>query len=369
MAQFNFTVRATDSEGSFADRQFSINVRNTKVDRYMALTATDAYTSVDGNTWTLRPGAGGNVVQFNNLMWLIMTTAGVKISNDGINFNTVAYSDDRMTFKDMITGEVAPSFGIKSAAPIILSNLIRYGTYFGLLVRISGTTNYFMRSQDGLNWEFQQVSLPGLNTARNSMITYDSGSLFIGNTATGTIALMGWRSDDNGKTWNTVTRAALSFPCYWLGRINGLYLAFSHSSTGSITFVMTSNDGINWTQNSYTAVPTYNSQYFRVCNVVYLNGRLVALVEKPSTTSTANTFIYMTSMDGITWTQTQDTSLVSGSVSHPINSVYRNGKILLAVGTANNLGTKTTTDGLTWTTTANATTGLPTAAITDLASM
>lgn len=87
MATYGFTVRAKDETGAFADRSFSIEVRNTMVDRALAVDGTDAYSSVDGNSWSRKPGMGG--VWCDNLLgkWLVAVNATTyRVSEDTINW-------------------------------------------------------------------------------------------------------------------------------------------------------------------------------------------------------------------------------------------------------------------------------------------
>lgn len=374
MAQFNFTVRATDSEGSFADRNFSINVRNTRVDRYLAVTTADAYTSVDGNTWAVHSGAGGNLVAFNNLTWYIMTLTGIKISNDAINFNEILFSDSRIVFKDMLTGEENPTFIMKTATvQSYPSNFIKHGNYISCIVYVNNS-RYYIRSLDGMTWEYQPASfLPAANanTILNKalLITYDSPTLFIGSQIGGASTVMGYKSEDNGKTWTTVTRSSTTFQAGWLGRINGFYMAFTTYSGGQLN-MMTSSDGVNWISNAFTAVTNYVATINRVSAIYYLNGRLVAVCEKPTSSTQTGLFI-MHSLDGVSWTMyNAGTAYSSGTVLYQMASTMRNGKIVLLptlVGTQS--GIKWSTDGLTFTAIPSANSGLPATTFNDMTSM
>lgn len=87
MATYNFTVRAKDETGAFADRQFSIQVRNNLVDRLFTINGSHGYASVDGVNWTQRTGVGGDWC--DNLLgrWIVVQNETTyRISGDTINW-------------------------------------------------------------------------------------------------------------------------------------------------------------------------------------------------------------------------------------------------------------------------------------------
>lgn len=89
MPNYTFTVRATDNAGAFADRTFSLNVLNTKQERFVAISGLDAFTSADGINWTVRSGLGGDAVSYGNGRWVITASLNrYHTSEDGINWTT-----------------------------------------------------------------------------------------------------------------------------------------------------------------------------------------------------------------------------------------------------------------------------------------
>lgn len=87
MATYNFTVRAKDETGAFADRQFSIQVRNNLVDRLFAINGSHGYASVDGVNWTQRTGVGGQWCDNVLGRWIVVQNATTyRISGDTINW-------------------------------------------------------------------------------------------------------------------------------------------------------------------------------------------------------------------------------------------------------------------------------------------
>jgi hypothetical protein len=84
MPNYTFTVRAIDDKGAFADQNFSITVQNTKIERFVAITNLNAYTSQDGITWTYRQGLGGSDIVYGGGSWMIIRANDYLHSNDGI---------------------------------------------------------------------------------------------------------------------------------------------------------------------------------------------------------------------------------------------------------------------------------------------
>ncbi len=88
---YNFTVRATDALGAYADRAFSITVSNTQVDRLLAVGQSGAARALNGNNpWVLIPGVKGDSAAYGD-RWLIWDqVAGVMWrSADAINWTPI----------------------------------------------------------------------------------------------------------------------------------------------------------------------------------------------------------------------------------------------------------------------------------------
>jgi hypothetical protein len=414
MAVFPFTIRATDSEGSFADRQFSITVRNSRVERFMAVTGTDAYTSADGQSWVFRAGMGGSSCTYGNNMWLIgpVSIGGLRRSTDGVNYTYIDPAS--MTFthlNDPRTGTNAA--GNPSMFPNRISKIRFYnGRFWFWQSQTSNTSNNSRQSlrvwysENGIDW-FGRTLLHNNNSATNfanimtnsgEYITEDNGTLFIGcavglgsNTdnllhpdfGTGGPPL-GFQSTDNGNTWTPVRRAGLansvvlSAPNVSLTRVNGFYLAYGMNTNfgfgnGSATYAY-STDGSNWTQGDFSVgTGQTNSAITTLLNGTRPNGFIYAngliYVSMAATAGTSPGYLPMlVSSDGISWTlrtniidfgRTTGTGANSGDWGRG-DIIYRNGIFLLAhqgggsadVIGANALsgGLRFSTNGSTWTT-------------------
>ncbi len=132
------------------------------------------------------------------------------------------------------------------------------------------------------------------------------------------------RTSAADNTWNSVTYA------------NDLFVAVGDQSTGTSN-VMTSPDGINWT-NRTSPISAWKS-------VTYGNGLFVAV--GPISAGTQNV---MTSTGGIFWTNRTATSSAWSSVT------YGNGLFVAVAGTnGNNRSIMSSTDGIIWTLRGNTT--------------
>lgn len=94
MARYNFTIRAEDETGAFADREFAIEVKNDLVERMVVVDTQNAYSSIDGTRWTIRAGQGGDIVKRVGNYWIVgnvmvyrrLLSKNIKLSSDAINW-------------------------------------------------------------------------------------------------------------------------------------------------------------------------------------------------------------------------------------------------------------------------------------------
>lgn len=357
MAVFPFTVRATDSEGSYADRQFSITVRNSRVERFMVVNAIDAYTSPDGTTWTRRAGQGGRTCAYGNGFWLILDPnvsnqwAGnqsgltIKKSTDGINYQYIAGTS--MTFlKADGTPWLSASFpylfnGNSTVTKMVFWNGKFWFIGFGNSLSSGSSSNSIIlwSSPDGVTWTsniLATAASSGVSISPNSYtgqysINISDGVMIIPAACTSQVAansVMGWTTSDgvtftpikNGATANTVQQFSMS-----LTRINGLYLSmFNHVTLTNTATYQFSTDGLNWTSATLPNNPSgssYPNQFF------YMNGLVYSFMQQTSNLQPA-TFYY--SSDAINWSVgVMQGSLPSSSAS-PVSIVAKNGLLIAA---------------------------------------
>lgn len=235
---FNFTVRAEDDQGAFADREFSIKVRNTVVDRYMITDSVDAYTSPDLVNWTKRANQGGYAVNYGGGKWMVtvdLNTATYRISTDGVNFETRS-----------LTTSIA---GLTGLAGILVDHeIIWHNGYWWVHCRATsiGWTGYkyfLIKSSDGLTWNtvaehnLGQASSTTPTIVGDEMFIVVNSAIYSINTTTGTTSPF----SPNLPAMNLGTGTITILPPY---RINGLWIFPRHSITAFGSYY--SADRINW---------------------------------------------------------------------------------------------------------------------------
>lgn len=408
MAVFNFTVRATDSEGSYADRQFNITVRNSRVERFMTITATDAWTSPDATSWTQRVGSGGWTCAYGNGFWLIMkslTTCEILKSTDGINYNSIATTE--MTFLDQSgAATTAPT----AAAPWITYHKMKFwnGRFYLLhFANVSGQkkTVSIWSTADGVTWKQKILTqTAGTSVAMSSfaatfgnvLMTEDGNTLFIPfpsssgtssllDTANGFVPCMGWSTTD-GETFTPIRNSTTTTTAQGstsITRFNGLYIAnntiyngTSYGAGGTQYQYIYSTDGVNWTVGDYSLSSSGTntslrsiSQYYVWNPPVYANGQLFSFASKNSSTTTAGGMLYLTSMDGLVWDRVDNIKLFNTQICLT-NIIYKNGVFFLSGNNTNgtdntsavniaNSGYRVSIDGVNWDNNINIVTGNP----------
>lgn len=409
MAVFNFTVRATDSEGSYADRQFNITVRNSRVERFMTITTNDAWTSPDATSWTQRVGAGGWTCAYGNGFWLIMksaTTCEIAKSTDGINYNAIPTSE--MTFLDPAgAATTAPT----AVSPWTFYNKMKFwnGRFYLLhFANPSGQkkTLSLWSTADGVTWKQKILTqTAGTSTAMSafsqgygySLMTEDGNTLFIpfpssSGTATlldaanGFTPCMGWSTTD-GETFTPIRNSTTTTTVQGstsITRFNGLYIAnntvyngTTYGVTGSQFQYIYSTDGVNWTAGDYSLSSSginstirNISQYYAWNPPVYANGQLFLFANKTSSTTVSSGLLYLTSMDGLVWDRVDNIKLFN-TANCFTNVIYKNGVFLLSgrntisgVDTSTtvtnpNTGYRVSIDGVNWDNNINITSGSP----------
>jgi hypothetical protein len=367
MAVFPFTVRATDSEGSYADRQFNITVRNSRVERFMVVNSAHAWTSPDGAIWTQRLNQGGSSCAYGNGFWMVMSNPNtssfnIRKSTDGINYNFVAFAD--MVFRNPDGTPIT-----MTTSSIMLNTLttrVRFwnGKFWfmttGNSVTSGNSANSLMlySSPDGVTWTVNVLVYSGSPTVglgfqsalstSNFMTNFSDadGAFWINNpvssNANGTP--MGWTTTD-GVTFTPVKNGALASTvnqfCNCLTRINGLYLA-QHTSFlggGPANFAF-STDGLNWTQGSMPATQTNGSSY---AAFYYMNGVIYSMC---TSGSSGTPVLFYMSTDGITWTSGSYTGFLSSNGTSIPAYVAKNGVILVSASIMTSINTGSAINGV-----------------------
>jgi hypothetical protein len=325
MTEFSFRIRAMDNAGAFADRDFSIKVRNTVTDRLVLVDGTNAYTSPDGVNWTTRASMGGNGVSHGGGNWLVWSTTGsstYRTSPDGVNW----------------TNRTLPNFNGGSNAAHTNHFVYANGRWMGFWCKSGGLTNdrtaFF--SLDGVTWT-EGGTITG--AAGANRIAYGNGRWVIGSTST---TQQGWTSTDDGVTWTPFT-TGLGGSNHDSIYVNGLWILVDFTSSR----VQTSSNFTTWTARS---LPGITGNPYRI---TYGNGRL-AISTYFGGGNTLNTYDkVMTSEDGVTWTARSYTAFKAGSTGDTgtslVSIIYTHGQFFMSATGGSNAGLRVSNDGITWT--------------------
>jgi hypothetical protein len=322
MTTFPFTVRATDDQGAFADRNFSITVRNSKVERVAVLGNSAIWSSPTGTgTWTRRDALGGSTFAYGNNTWVIIgaSTNQVKISYDLINVQIIEPKDAQ-----------GNSYSFNN---VDISNVIFVNGkfYFVALNQVDG--KYMMLSSiDGISWDMDEIpasllptnikprTFPTWNTTSQLVNLACSGGVMTmafwasgGNTGAAPFDAFGIRSLDYGKTWTKMTDISRSsVRSSGLFYFNGVYIALCPYSSNSNNAYqhLTSTDGLVWTNVIHNTATTgvhafYRDSvaYFYPVKVMYNNGTLNMLYGRTNQSTTGLEWIRNYSYDAISWSQ------------------------------------------------------------------
>lgn len=330
MAVFPFTVRATDSEGSYADRQFSITVRNSRIERFMIINSVDAWTSPDATTWTYRAGQGGTSCAYGNGFWLTTvnstsTTFNVKKSTDGINYQLITFAN--MIFKDS-TGATINT----STYPALFNT----GTGVSWKVRFYNGKfymmmpgNYVNATTSNINTLAMWTSVDGITWTQNILLNSTAASSNFTTTISGSNGQYVQYSESDGALWinNPMMTNVQGYGCYgW-------------STTDGVTYTPIKNVASSATTNQYSGALTRINGFYMCQN-----------------NQNAGASQYTYSTDGLNWTLAPAISAINGSsVGAPLGFVYMNGTIYGACGQASGPNASAysiiSTDGISWTTT------------------
>lgn len=330
---YNFTVRAEDDQGAFADRDFSIVVKNTSVDRYMIVDTTHAYTSPDMVNWTQRNNQGGNSVAYGGGKWMIhygtATTWGRLANTYRLSTDGITYSTHQLTFVHPQTSTV-PSGLVMQHFPVWDATSAKW--WVSAYGRTTSDYNYFLCSDDGVSWtavayigvtnNAASASYLGLPTFADGKVYYSTGS------ANSTYLEFPYDNDSTipltPKTHtipatNIGAISKLSSPI----KINDLWIRIV--TAVGVTSIY-STDMVNWYAGNGTTVIT--GAGYDYSSIQYLNGLIVAAPYR--TGSTSNRSMVAVSRNAKDWSGYMP--VPSGplpTISATINVVGTKGKIYM----------------------------------------
>ncbi|RYD64430.1 MAG: hypothetical protein EOP83_09780 [Verrucomicrobiaceae bacterium] len=326
MATYNFTIRATDNAGAYADRTFSLNVNNTIYDRFVAVGASGLIRSPNGTSWTLESSLSGRNVVYGGGKWLVMDGMTLRTSPDGTTWTSYV-----PTITTNTTG-----------TPNEITTL-KYinGAWIGFLY--FGTTGNLdlITSTDGA------LTFSKVTTVATGFLINDFDI-----DPAGTIIALNSNSTVLRRDGTTGVSTTISLPTNVIAQntqggtiryYNGLWIVLPQGSA----WIATSVDGINWVQRQLVGASI---------GLMYLNGRIITLRNANSVSNIALPVCESTNA-GRTWT-----AKVGASGPTPGISVYGRspmayfGGTLLAHNTGNTIF-RSTDEGKTWTNSTPFTTG------------
>lgn len=350
MAEFNFTIRATDTAGAFSDRDFSINVRNTIAEQFVATTISgNIMTSVDGINWNFQLGklaAGynyGDVINANGV-WLIQKNANTYLrSVDAINWVEHSWPTNYSNVSTSVYNLSKFAYGDGKIA-IVLRHTDP---------STSASTLRFMTSVDGITWDdVSTLTFADSNDVSGNLfckMAYGNGTWIMIDSYSSTARPIGYRSTDGGETWTPTgtgqRSTALNHMITNMYYHNGVWLATTISSNTGLEYYL-SNDGITW--RTYPKYMTGSPTTLHTWSVLYGNGRIVTATVKSDVISNINDWnsVYISDDlenwtnkalgtpklvgDGITGSANKWTA---SDLPHP-HGVYHNGKFVLCGGGA-----------------------------------
>lgn len=321
MTTYNFSVRATDNLGAYADRAFDITVNNTSIERFVAVGSLGLAHSRDGIKWTYEASLSGNYVSYGNGSWVICTGGlTVRTSPDAVNWTTYtmalpfqklagnggAQTDVRATGIDMIKFIDGEWRLYGNVAMVQNSNLMMWALEY--------------RSSDLVTWTYVSSTMVQSYSTGGSVAVSDvtldpiSGKLVMAlnySYYNGSRQAPEYAYYIRGRTDATWTRTfsesdydGTPIPKCTVVCTNGLWCATSGGN-----YVFTSFNGTDWVRRTFVTGGAYLS------GLTYSNGRLITREYNPS----ANYGSMWGSLDGgRSWTK-----LSSFNVNAP--NYYNNG--------------------------------------------
>jgi len=297
-----------------------------------------AMTSLDGINWTKSlsaPIGGWYGLAYGNGTFVAV--------DDGYSSGTVISSSDG----DNWTVRTAPSQRWQAVA---------YGN--GIFVAVgwstSGYTGKIITSSDGISWTTQTFPVAGYPSQQFVAVSYGNGTFVIVDT-NGQKTL----TSPNGVTW-TVRTPGVSFtgqpPQTKLYFVNGKFYYMNYN------YILSSSDGISWTNLTSTMKPTFpvifyvNGTYYCPPNVISYDG-INGLTKNFSSVTYGNgkfiglstSFPYSYSTDGLAWTLSNTLTIDTWS-----SIAYGSGKFATVAKNGTTANVAYSSDGVTW---SNATTG------------
>lgn len=295
---FNFTARATAASGAFADRDFSITVNNTQINRLLAVGQSGAARSINSLTpWVLIPGVKGDSAAYGD-RWLIWDQAAAVMwtSPDAINFTsfvpTLPSGFSRLGFlrwrngawwamavadrtSHWETGLVTSTDGgvtwtLVGATVIDAAFGYSFERSESGAAILATETQWFYRPNDGAAWS---VARPAFSaSARRFQIAHLNGIWFGPSSLANSPGLA--RSTDGAAWFDQTNATVLTGGGYYMGAAYGNGAVVAYACVMSITGT-TTDAGL--TVQAGATLPAATVIYDSECPIVCQQGRFVML--------------------------------------------------------------------------------------------
>jgi photosystem II stability/assembly factor-like uncharacterized protein len=338
--------------------------------------------SADGISWSTKTVSTTNMfygVTYGNNKYVAVGQSGlIMTSTDGINWNNMT-SNTSATLNKVIYDNISNLYvAVGGGGTIVTSldgttwtvqiketakDLNGIGTGDGLIV-VVGYSGVILTSDNGISWTDQlkgtAAGLEGLVYGNGMFVAV--GNELVGSTTSQSLIL----TSPDGKAWINRKPSVAPFTRDYIGSVsygNGKFIALGYKESAEFQgLIMTSSNGISWTEQTYGEGTLLGSVYGdQQYVIVGANGTILTSSNGETWTSQANEssdVLYgvsygnglyvavggstvLTSSDGITWKQ-QPTD----SSTYLYNVTYGNG-LFVAVGEGGKI--ITSSDGLTWT--------------------
>jgi hypothetical protein len=285
MSNYNFTIRATDGLGAYADRSFSMTVNNTNVDRFVITGSTGVAHSQTGlsGSWIVETGTFGENTEFVNGLWLNYGSS-IKTSTDAATWNQIASSLPTSNNTDGF------SWAFRKIAKIKFFKNKWYGYFYFSDTKNDRGAFFEYTSNDLVNWTFSTVVTTIYYSASWTQelndVYYDAGTdtfvAIVGINAGSTVSVAFIWSKVGTGDWNKRLETNNSTPgAYRSGTIcfiNGQWCV--NIGADIATGVYTSIDAVNFTNRPLPAFSNSGSAVnFNTGSLVYNDGYLLSCIQ------------------------------------------------------------------------------------------
>lgn len=294
MAEYDFTIRATDNRGAYSDRTFTIEVRNTNVERYVVLASNGAYHSPTGlpGTWKQESNVIARALAYGDGKWVAYGTQFPQSAD--VNQSFFVSSDATNWTRNDMSVNWGAFLTSRSAAAIAEIQTIKYvnGTWimFASVRNSYNSTTYYtcceFTSTDLKSWSWVRIFGSDITSANYS-----------------------WREGVFDFDYNPVTTQ-------WVA-VASSFVSGTSTSTRLHQRLDTTN---GWGAPVFTASNASSSDYIRpyTVNILNLNGQWAVNLGGIDTLGVA------ISTNGIDWVRKP----INDGTATSSNLIYSNGYLI-----------------------------------------